>query len=241
MLGGRGSEGTGSSGWIRLVARPLRLSQCVVGHGGEADQVVVRQLEHASELLSDVGRTSARRLLRGVPARGLVALEGVQGHDEQEDPLAPLTPHAVVQGFTLGLEHIRRLERGFAWREGGSPVESAPHDDDPPRRRSGSRAGLMARSILQRRLVDVSDRLKRLRAERSVTEEQLLFLENEAEDARLRALVAETPLADAEARDARRHADAIARHRDALVLSIAELEREQDALLDRMSAELSAH
>jgi hypothetical protein len=98
----------------------------------------------------------------------------------------------------------------------------------------------MARSILQRRLVDVSDRLKRLRAERSVTEEQLVFLEDEAEDARLRALVAETPLTDAEARDARRHADALARHRDALVLSIAELEREQDALLDRMSAELSA-
>jgi hypothetical protein len=99
----------------------------------------------------------------------------------------------------------------------------------------------MTRTILQRRLVDVSDRLKRLRAERSVTEEQLVFLENEAEEARLRALVAETPLTDAEARDARRHADAIARHRDALVLSIAELEREQDALLDRMSAELSAH
>ncbi|MEX2254657.1 MAG: hypothetical protein WEC34_04400 [Acidimicrobiia bacterium] len=99
----------------------------------------------------------------------------------------------------------------------------------------------MARSILQRRLVDVSDRLKRLRAERSVTEEQLVFLEDEAEEARLRALVAETPLTDAEARDARRHADALARHRDALVLSIAQLEREQDALLDRMSAELSAH
>jgi hypothetical protein len=98
----------------------------------------------------------------------------------------------------------------------------------------------MARSILQRRLVDVSDRLKRLRAERSVTEEQLVFLEDEADEARLRALVAETPLTDAEARDARRHADALARHRDALVLSIAELEREQDALLDRMSAELSA-
>jgi hypothetical protein len=98
----------------------------------------------------------------------------------------------------------------------------------------------MARSILQRRLVDVSDRLKRLRAERAVTEEQLVFLEDEAEDARLRALVAETPLTDAEARDARRHADALARHRDALVLSIAELEHEQDALLDRMSAEISA-
>jgi hypothetical protein len=98
----------------------------------------------------------------------------------------------------------------------------------------------MTRSLLQRRLVDVSDRLKRLRAELAVTEEQLLFLEEEAEDARLRALVAETPLTDAEARDARRHADALSRHRDSLVLSTAGLEREQDALLDRMSAELSA-
>ena len=78
----------------------------------------------------------------------------------------------------------------------------------------------MSRSILQRRLVDVSDRLKRIRAELAVTEEQLVFLEDEAEDARLRALVAETPLADAEARDARRHADAIARHRDALASTV---------------------
>ena len=74
----------------------------------------------------------------------------------------------------------------------------------------------MSQSLLQRRLVDVSDRLKRMRAELAVTEEQLVFLEEEAEDARLRALVAETPLADVEARDARRHADALARHRDSL-------------------------
>ena len=74
----------------------------------------------------------------------------------------------------------------------------------------------MSRSILQRRLVDVSERLKRIRAELGVTEEQLAFLEEEADDVRLRALVAETPLADVEARDARRHADALARHRDAL-------------------------
>jgi hypothetical protein len=99
----------------------------------------------------------------------------------------------------------------------------------------------MARSILQRRLVDVSERLKRLRAELGVTEEQFAFLEEEAEDTRLRALMAETPLADAEARDASRHADALGRHRDALIHQIDELRREQDALLDRMSAELSAH
>lgn len=99
----------------------------------------------------------------------------------------------------------------------------------------------MPQSILQRRLVDVSERLKRLRAELGVTEEQLAFLEDEADDARLRALVAETPRGDVEARDARRHADALTRHRDALTRSVAELVREQDALLDRMSADLSAH
>jgi len=98
----------------------------------------------------------------------------------------------------------------------------------------------MTRSILQRRLVDVSERLKRLRAELRVTEEQLAFLEEEAQDTRLRSLVAETPLADAEARDARHHADALARHRDALARQIGELAGEQDALLDRMAAELSA-
>jgi len=96
----------------------------------------------------------------------------------------------------------------------------------------------MTRTLLQRRLIDVSDRLKRLRAELAVAEEQCAFLEEEAEDARLRALVSETPLAEAEAHETRRHADAQARQRDALRRSITELEREQDALLDRMAAEL---
>jgi len=77
-----------------------------------------------------------------------------------------------------------------------------------------------------------------MRAELAVTTEQLAFLEEEAEDARLRALVAETPLAEAEARDARRHADALARQRDALQGSVASLLREQDELLDRMASEL---
>jgi hypothetical protein len=99
----------------------------------------------------------------------------------------------------------------------------------------------MSQSILQRRLVDVSERLKRLRSELAVTDEQVAFLEEEADEARLRALVAETPIGDIEAREARRHADALARHRDTLAGSIVELEREQDALLDRMAAELSTH
>jgi len=98
----------------------------------------------------------------------------------------------------------------------------------------------MAPSILQRRLVDVSERLKRLRAELGVTGEPVAFPDDKAEDTRLRSLLAETPIADAEARDARQHADALARHRDALARQIAALHREQDALLDRMAAELSA-
>jgi hypothetical protein len=95
----------------------------------------------------------------------------------------------------------------------------------------------VAHSLLQRRLIDVSDRLRRLRADLAVAQEQLLFMEEEADGARLRALVSETPLADAEARESRRHADALGRQRDTLARSITELEREQDALLDRMAAE----
>ena len=98
----------------------------------------------------------------------------------------------------------------------------------------------MTRTILQRRLVDVSERLKRLRAELAVTDEQVSFLDGEAEESRLRALMSETPLADAEARDARQQADTMTRYRDSLVLQIGRLRREQDELLDRMAAELSA-
>ncbi len=97
----------------------------------------------------------------------------------------------------------------------------------------------MPRSALERRLLDTSDRLKRLRADLAVAREQVAFLDSEADDARLRALVSETPIADAEAREARRHADAQRQQLDALASSIAELEREQDSLLDRMAAELS--
>jgi hypothetical protein len=98
----------------------------------------------------------------------------------------------------------------------------------------------MPRTLLQRRLIDVSDRLKRLRAELAVSDEQCAFFEAEAEDARLRSLVSETPVADAEAREQRRHADAQTRHRDSLRRAVQELEAEQDALLDRMAAELGS-
>ena len=98
----------------------------------------------------------------------------------------------------------------------------------------------MSRSILQRRLVDVAERLKRVRAELAVAVEQQLFLEEESEEVRLRALVSETPLAEAEALEARRHAEAMGRHRQALESTLAELLGEQDSLLDRMATDLSS-
>jgi len=97
----------------------------------------------------------------------------------------------------------------------------------------------MPRTLLQRRLIDASDRLKRLRAELAVLDEQCAFFEAEAEDARLRSLVSETPIAEAEAREVRRHADAQSRHRDSLRRSVADLESEQNALLDRLAAEMA--
>ena len=95
----------------------------------------------------------------------------------------------------------------------------------------------MSRSILQRRLLDVSERLKRVRAELAVAVEQQDFLEEESEEARLRALVSETPVADHDRRQAERHADAMRRHRAKVEAEIAKLERDQDELLDRFVAE----
>jgi hypothetical protein len=95
----------------------------------------------------------------------------------------------------------------------------------------------MSRTLLEQRLADVSERLVHLRGELSVADEQLAHLSDEADETRLRALVSETPLADKEHREARRHADAMDRHRDRLVAEISELETKQDELLDRLIAE----
>lgn len=94
----------------------------------------------------------------------------------------------------------------------------------------------MARMLLERRLRDVGSRLRRLREELEVTDEQLLQLAEEADDARIRALVSETPSAAREHSEAAGHADAMRRHREAVMAEIARLEQAQDELLDRFQA-----
>lgn len=95
----------------------------------------------------------------------------------------------------------------------------------------------MSRSLVERRLAEVSTRLKRLREDLALADEQLAHLAEAADDARLRSLVSETPVADREHHDAQRHADAMQRHRTDVVAEIAELEQSQDQLLDRFMAE----
>jgi len=94
----------------------------------------------------------------------------------------------------------------------------------------------MSRALLERRLTENADRLREARDELAVVAEQLAHLAGEAEEARLRSLVSETPLAEHEHREAARHADAMARHRAVVLDEIDRLERVQDELLDRLIA-----
>ena len=93
----------------------------------------------------------------------------------------------------------------------------------------------MSRSQVERRLRDVGGRLRALRDDLRLTEEHLAQLSDEAEDARLRALVSETPLAEREHREADRHAEALRNHRQAVLARIERLEADQDALLDELT------
>ena len=95
----------------------------------------------------------------------------------------------------------------------------------------------MPRSGTERRLSDVASRLKARRAELGVIDEQLAHFEEEADEARVKALVSDSPLDDREGVEAERHAQVMRRHRADVVKELAELERQQDELLDRMLAE----
>ncbi len=92
----------------------------------------------------------------------------------------------------------------------------------------------MSTRRIERRLRQVGERLRVLRDELRIIDEQYAHLADEADDLEIRAMVAETPVAGVEYRDAKRHAEAMARHRAEVLAAIAELEARQDQLLDRL-------
>ncbi len=87
---------------------------------------------------------------------------------------------------------------------------------------------------IQKSLSQLGDRITRAREDLRIVEEQLLFQMDVLEEAKTRMLVAETPLAEREHRIARDDYERLQRQRDEAQARIAELQREQDRLLDRM-------
>lgn len=92
----------------------------------------------------------------------------------------------------------------------------------------------MQRQSVEQRLTEVHRRLVKARQELAILEEQLTVFTETAEDARIRSLVAETPLASQDFQEARRHEEAMTRGRDFAKARVAELERAQDELLAKL-------
>lgn len=87
------------------------------------------------------------------------------------------------------------------------------------------------------RLTALSGEIAEAETERRILDDQVAFQSEVAEDARIRALVSETPLADRESRIAGDDLARLVRSRDASARRVGELRAEQDALLERMLAE----
>lgn len=111
--------------------------------------------------------------------------------------------------------------------------EAAPGARGPAAGRRPTLPGVEQRAV-ERRLFEVHERLVKARQELAIAEEQLLVFNETADDAHIRSLVSETPLADQEWHEAQRHAEAMQRGRDAARARVEELERTQDELLSKL-------
>jgi hypothetical protein len=94
----------------------------------------------------------------------------------------------------------------------------------------------MAHWLVKRRLTGITTRLRALREELHIVDEQIIYMADDADDDRLRSMVSESPLDAQTARDSGRHASAMSTRRANIVQQIAELERRQDELLDQLGS-----
>jgi len=92
----------------------------------------------------------------------------------------------------------------------------------------------MGQRLVERRLRETSARLRALREELAIVDEQLAHLSDDADDKALRSLVSETLGSAVEYREASLHRDAMVRHRHSVEVSISELLIKQDQLLDKI-------
>lgn len=89
----------------------------------------------------------------------------------------------------------------------------------------------MTSARVTRRIEDVQRRLAAARESARILDEQLEVWSDALEDARLRSLMAETPQADHDLVEVKRHYDVAHRERDRQQAEIAEMARERDRLL----------
>ncbi len=87
---------------------------------------------------------------------------------------------------------------------------------------------------VRQRLAALSGEIAGAQTNARILEEQLAYLDELAEDARIRALVSETPLAHREHREAQDDADRARRSLGDAQERVAELRTEQDRLLERL-------
>lgn len=92
----------------------------------------------------------------------------------------------------------------------------------------------MGQWLTERRLAQVAQRLRALRGELAMIDEQIVQFRDDADELSLRALVSETPMASHESNEARKHLDAMGRHRAHVASAITAAEQRQDELLDRL-------
>lgn len=87
---------------------------------------------------------------------------------------------------------------------------------------------------IHRSLAALNERIAHAREQLRIVEEQILFQMDVVEDAKTRAVVSETPLAERDHHEARSDYDRLIKERERIDREIADLKAEQDRLLDRM-------
>jgi predicted nucleic acid-binding Zn-ribbon protein len=93
----------------------------------------------------------------------------------------------------------------------------------------------MRQSSLERRIRDLQRRVRVARAELAVLDEQIETLAEEAEDARVRWLVAETPLSEKESSEAHRHLELAQRAAGSLRDEIDQCVADRDRFLAELT------
>ena len=96
---------------------------------------------------------------------------------------------------------------------------------------------LMFRKSLEKRLLEVSRRIKKEKEDLLVAEEQLISLIDDADEARIRSLVSETAISDNDRRDSARQSQNMEKYCQKIRNEIQRLEEIQDGLLDKLNIE----